>query len=131
MKVLWNAKDGGEESRVWCWGFESKLWGSALLLKFAKGSREAFHTHAFNSKSWLLTGALHEVQIESKGSLLIQEHWPSFRLIRTYKDTFHKVSGWAPSNWAITFRGPWADTWHEFLPALGRYLTLTHGRKEC
>ena len=58
MKILWGDKDGGSESRVWVWGLESKLFGSILLMCFRKGSREAYHTHAFNAISWVLRGWL-------------------------------------------------------------------------
>lgn len=35
---------------------ESKTYGSIVLLNFKEGNREAFHTHAFNSISWVLLG---------------------------------------------------------------------------
>lgn len=130
MRLLWGAKDGGPESLVWCWGIESKLLGSMLLLKFAKGSREAFHTHAFNSLSLVLSGLLMELQIDEGDSPHVPQrcfwHFP-WHLIITRRTTFHKVSGWADSNWALTLRGPWYDTWREHRPEL---VTLTHGRKE-
>lgn len=31
--------------------------------------------------------------------------------------------------WVLTFRGPWVDTWKEYLPKLKEFVTLTHGRK--
>lgn len=132
MKLLWNAKDGGEESRVWCWGVESKRFGSVLLLKFARGSREALHTHAFNSLSWVLRGSLLETHkaLFGDGFGLIEIHHPSFHPVVTRRTTFHMVDGVFPANWVITLRGPWVDEWREFLPKLGRFIRLTHGRKE-
>lgn len=130
MKLLWNAKDGGAESRVWCWGIESKRLGSVLLLKFGQGSREAFHTHAFNSVSWVLSGELKETQMFNGPVYCTMFHAPSWRPVHTYRETNHMVEGYAEANWALTFRGPWVDTWREFLPAAKRWLTLTHGRKE-
>lgn len=129
MKWLWNDKDGGPESLVWGWGFESKRFGSILLLKFGRGSREAFHTHAFNSVSWVLRGRLLEWfrhGIHSCG----RYHEAGIFPVRTYRETFHKVEGMEDATWALTFRGPWVDTWKEHHPLTGRNIRLTHGRKE-
>jgi len=134
--ILWNDKDGGPESRVWCWGLEFKRAFSVLLLKFGEGSREAFHTHAFNSVSLVLRGALHEVQMlpeeERRTGHVTRHvrHKPSLRLVRTYRDTFHMVEGRAPATWVLTLRGPWIDNWREFIPEGARHIRLTHGRKE-
>jgi hypothetical protein len=142
--ILWNDKDGGEQSRVWCWGFEFKRLFSVLLLKFDEGSREAFHTHAFNSVSLVLRGALHEVQMlappaNDDGTTTAHKcvtlmhcipHTPSWRPVFTYRDTFHMVEGRARATWVLTLRGPWADNWREFLPEGARHIRLTHGRRE-
>jgi hypothetical protein len=127
MKILFGAKDGGPESRVWMWGIESKRFGSVLLLKFAAGSREAFHTHAFNAVSWVLRGGLKEYVLPRAH---VVQYTPSLRPIVTRRDRFHMVSGQATATWAITLRGPWVGAWHEFLPRANRFITLTHGRKE-
>jgi hypothetical protein len=135
MKILFGAKDGGPASRVWVWGIESKLFGSVLLLKFARGSREAFHTHAFNAVSWLLSGELHEVVRYGDAPGLNAgfdsvDYRPSLRPIVTKRERFHMVRGMAGASWALTLRGPWVDQWNEFLPRTRRFITLTHGRKE-
>lgn len=128
MKFLFKAKDGGEESKVTgYWLFESKRWGSVALLRFDKGSREAYHTHAFNAVSWVLRGQLREyVRRGVRMDML-----PSFRPIYTPRNRFHKVVGIADTTWALSFRGPWLDKWKEFLPNTGENITLTHGRKQC
>jgi hypothetical protein len=127
LKFLWDSHDGGKESNVKMWGVESKRFGSVLLLCFGKGSREAYHTHAFNSVSWLLTGGLKE-DVLGFGPVVI--HLPSLWSIKTYRATFHKVSGMDDSNWVLTFRGPWAKTWREYRVAVKRFVQLTHSRKE-
>lgn len=119
---LWNKKDGGPESRVKCWGFESKKFFSIMLLRFGEGSREAYHTHAFNSWSWILRGGL----LEDEKHCLLLKHSFSFKPIITKRKTFHKVSGIGKATWLITFRGPWNMRWHE-LNQHGLQ-TLTHGR---
>lgn len=125
MKLLWNDKDGGPESKGWIWGVESKRFGSILFVLFREGTRDAYHTHAFNAVSWLLSGELSEKNIEGE----IRTHKPGLKPIFTGRDTFHKVSGIGPRSLAITFRGPWANKWNEFLPNRG-LITLTHGRQE-
>jgi hypothetical protein len=133
MKFLWGSKDGGPESNVRMWGFEWKQVCSILILNFGKGSREAFHTHAFNSISWVLTGGLLEYLILG-GHIMPpaspKRYPPSLKPAMTTRSTFHKVEGMTDSNWVITFRGPWVDKWREYLPNLGKFRTLTHGRKE-
>jgi hypothetical protein len=39
------------------------------------------------------------------------------------------VEGVGESTWVLSFRGPWANTWREFIPSAQRWLTLTHGRR--
>jgi hypothetical protein len=133
MKILWGDKDGGPESKSWVWGIEIKSMFSILVLKFGRGSREAFHNHAFNAISWLVRGMLVENVLLDFRSRLHEVNFyrPSWLPIITRRTTFHMVSGMADASWAITFRGPWVAKWNEFLPAVKRFITLTHGRREC
>lgn len=124
MKFLRYAKDGGPESTVTGYFLiEIKSLFSIVLLHFGPGSREAFHTHAFDAVSWLLSGGLREQHIEGQRTY----YRPSLRPIFTARETFHKVYSWGDS-WVLSFRGPWAPHWHEYLPSEERYVTLTHGR---
>lgn len=56
------------------------------------------------------------------------DYFPSWRPIFTARECMHKVISEGVT-WAITFRGPWSDTWHEYLPQQNVGLTLTHGRE--
>lgn len=123
MKFLEKGKDGGPESNVTgYWLIEVKWLFSVVLLRFDDGSREAYHDHAFNSVSWLLTGALDEHHKDGR----LQWYLPSWRPIRTPRETFHRVFSHGTS-WVLSFRGPWLSTWHEWFK--GIHTTLTHGRK--
>ena len=125
MKILHIAKDGGKESNVTgYWLIEAKSLFSIVLLRFSKGSREAYHTHAFNAISWVLKGEMHEYLVTNK----VIKMKPSLLPIYTSRDRMHQVLGVADNTWALSFRGPWVDTWKEYLPKLKRYITLTHGR---
>lgn len=118
-------KDGGPESRVWgFWLLRWKTVCTIALLRFEDGSRDAYHSHAFDSVSWLLRGMLVENHIDGA----IQWHRPSLRPIVTTRETFHMVRS-AGTSWVLTFRGPWARTWKEYVPGRGE-IVLTHGRVE-
>ncbi len=135
LKLLWGAKDGGPESRVYVWGLESKRLGSVLLLRFDEGSREMYHTHAFNALSWVLRGHLDEAVLVPRRRGLgrtvdYYAYKASVQPIVTRRERLHKVTGMAPLTWVLSFRGPWVDHWAEGCPVTGEHTTLTHGRKE-
>lgn len=126
MKFCHWAKDGGPESKVWgFWLVEIKSWFSIALLRFDPGSRDAYHSHAFNSVSYVVCGSLVE---EHLNEVDIHIHISGDRIV-TRRETFHKVTSFGTS-WVLTLRGPWAETWQEAVPGV-RTRTLTHGRREC
>jgi hypothetical protein len=129
MKFFAYEKDGGKESRVW--GFflaEIKSLFSVVLLHFKDGSREAYHSHAFNSLSWVLKGKLTEHMYDKR----INVYSPSFKPVVTLRTDLHMVKS-TGDTWVISFRGPWSKTWHEIIPsaegAQDELLTLTNGRR--
>lgn len=123
MKFLETSKDGGSESTVWAhWLIEAKRLFSIVLLRFENGTREAYHSHAFNSISWVLRGKLEERHLDGQ----IQYHYPSWKPVITKRDTFHQVFSYGRT-WVVSFRGPWADSWKEV--EQGEEITLTSGRK--
>lgn len=131
MRLLQLTKDGGRESRVWAYTLiELKSWFSVIVLRFEDGSRDAYHSHAFNAWSWVLKGELNEhVRTEwPENHFFWRRYLPSWRPIFTARETFHQVRSVGRSG-AITFRGPWAPTWRD--QAAGEPVrTLTHGRRE-
>lgn len=133
MKKIYNSKwfprifylkpDGGKDSGVIGYFLiEWKVLFSIGILHFKEGTREAFHNHAFNALTWWLKGRVTEIKIDGKE----KDFSPSFIPKYTSKDNFHKVRAHRNSI-AITFRGPWEDTWKEFKN--NSFITLTHGRK--
>ena len=126
IKILCKDKDGGPDSTVWAyWLIEWKAGFSIALLKFVGESRDCYHSHAFNSCSWVIKGAgLLESILGSKKRNIYTK---SFNPIITYKNTFHRVDS-AGTTWVITFRGPWDKSWEEYIQKLGKY-KLTHGRE--
>jgi hypothetical protein len=125
MKIFSYGKDGGNESTVWgYWLVEIKSLFSVALLCFEDGSREAYHSHAFNCISWVLKGQLNENHLKGGNNI----HKAGMKPVLTYKNTFHKVSS-TGRTWVLTFRGPWNRTWKEYLPKTDEIVTLTNGRK--
>lgn len=130
MKFFHKAKDGGPYSTVTgYWLAEIKSLFSVALLKFEDGSRESYHSHAFNSISWVLSGKLCEEHLGPGSSTVrVDHHTSGLRPVLTRRRTFHRVFSEGTS-WVLTFRGPWVDHWHEFNPAMRLASTLMHGRR--
>ena len=124
MKFLKKTSDGGKDSGVTAYFLvEWKSGFSIALLKFNKGSREAFHSHAFNALTWWLKGEVTEVLYPSMQKL----NWkPSFFPKSTPKNNAHKILA-NQTSWALTLRGPWDKEWYEVKN--NSKITLTHGRE--
>lgn len=125
MKLFSWGTDGGKDSGVTgFWFFEFKWLFSIALLHFSKGTRENYHSHAFNAYSWFLSGKVEEQHL-GKSSMI----WtPSFFPKYTPRSTFHRVNA-LEDTYVLTFRGPWSTTWYEYDPPKEEYIELTHGRK--
>lgn len=131
MKIFHKSKDGGKESNVTgYWLIESKSLFSIVLLRFDKGSREAFHNHAFNAVSWVLSGSLTEFWKVDKKRVIVLGMDPSIVPVYTSRERMHQVHGTADTTWVLSFRGPWSKTWKEYLPKEDKEITLTNGRVE-
>lgn len=124
MGFLKVGKDGGADSTVTgYWLFEFKWLFSIVLLKFEKGTREAFHSHAFNAVTWFLSGRVVEELLDGTRKVWVPSFWPKY----TPRDNFHKVTS-LETTWALSFRGPWSKTWQEYRPKDQEFVTLSSGR---
>lgn len=125
MRLFFKSKDGGQDSTVTgYWLIEWKRFFSIVLLHFEDGSRDAYHSHAFNCISWIYSGALIEFNLNADTNI----YFPRWKPIITKRDTFHKVVS-CGSTWVFSIRGPWAKEWKEYLPDQDKIITLTSGRK--
>lgn len=125
MKILKAMKDGGLLSKVYGYFIlEWKSLCSVVLLKFDNGSREVFHSHAFNCFSWVLKGQLQENHLNGDVSYHRSSLWPFV----TRRSTFHQVYS-KGTTWVLSFRGPWASTWCEYNPKENKHITLSQGRR--
>jgi hypothetical protein len=115
--------DGGKDSGVTGYFLiEWKILFSIGLLKFNRGSREAYHSHAFNALTWWLSGVAGELRYDGGKRQYKRSLIPKF----TPRSNVHKVVA-NTKGWAFTVRGSWSDTWIEVRN--GNKVTLTHGRK--
>lgn len=123
-RLFYTKPDGGTNSGVSAYFLiEWKIGFSVGLLHFNKGTREAYHNHAFNALTWWLSGSVTEHKLEGD----TKDYKPSLFPKYTSRSNFHKVEA-HNSTWALTLRGPWIDYWNEF--KANKLITLTHGRKE-
>lgn len=123
-RFFYTKPDGGLESGVTGYFLvEWKPFFSIGLLHFKKGSREAFHSHAFNAVTFWLKGSVTEVKFPTRDRASFSA---GLKPKYTPRENFHKVIA-HDDTYALTFRGPWLDYWYEFKQ--GNHLILTHGRK--
>lgn len=126
MRLFSWRKDGGPESHVsGLFIIEIKSLFSVVLLRFRDGSRDAYHSHAFDAWSWVLHGRLDEYTLDGGGPCSYRRQAAP---IKTPFWRFHKVVSHG-TTWVLSFRGPWRRTWHEWIPEGDDFLTLTHGRE--
>jgi hypothetical protein len=125
MKLFKKMKDGGPESTVTgYWLIESKKFFSIVLLKFEGKSREAYHNHAFNARSWVLPFGMGLMECLPSGEAKFLK--PD-SYVYTPRERMHKVDS-NGTNWILSFRGPWSKTWNEVVD--NQVITLTSGRKK-
>ena len=123
IKLFHKSYDGGKDSGVTgYWLIEWKGGFSICLLKFSKGSREAYHSHAFNAYTWWLKGEVEEQFVDCSDHIIWK---PSLKPKYTPKGNFHKIIG-IKDSWAFCIRGKWDNTWEE--QKNGETYKLTHGR---
>jgi len=123
-RLFYKKFDGGKESGVTGYFLiEWKKVFSIGVLHFKKGSRENYHSHAFNAITWWLKGKVTEDTYKNGE----KDFTPSLKPKITKRTKVHKVIA-HEDTWALTFRGPWHDTWFEVNPN-GDTIVLTHGRE--
>jgi hypothetical protein len=116
--------DGGQNSGVTgFWVIEWKPVFSLVFLKFNKGTREAYHNHAFSAITFWLWGEAIEHHLDGT----IKKWYPSFLPKYTPKDCFHKIEA-VKDTYAFSIRGPWDKTWQEYRDN-NLMVTLTNGRE--
>lgn len=128
MRLFQKTKDGGRESTVDAYFLcEFKGLFSIALLKFNKGSRNNYHSHAFHAFTWFLKGDMEEHRILD-GEVVKRKYKRGFLPKLTKRDNLHKVIA-NKTSWCFTIRGKWQKEWKEVNLQTGELITLTNGRK--
>lgn len=123
-RLFYKKFDGGVSSGVTGYFLiEWKILFSIGILHFKKGSRENYHSHAFNAITWFVKGRVTEEKYQGRIRNYAASLLPKF----TPRSNVHRVVSHLDT-WALTLRGPWSDTWYEVTP-YGDVVTLTHGRQ--
>lgn len=129
MKFLTKAKDGGSNSPVDAYFlFEIKGLMSIALLKFNKGERENYHTHAFDALTWFLWGDLVEERVNYLDKSVTKTSYKRSILPKfTRKDNLHRVVS-NKTSWCFTVRGKWDNMWTEYNNANDETHLISCGR---
>lgn len=118
-------KDGGKKSNVdGYFLIELKSLFSIALLKFNKGAREEFHSHAFGALTWFVSGDIKEEDVNGTEYKYKRSLMPKI----TKKNKVHRVIA-NKDSWCITLRGKWVESWFEVTSDKKKKITFTHGRK--
>lgn len=124
MRFFTKGPDGGATSGVTgYWLIEWKRGFSVVLLRFGEGTREAYHSHAFHAVTLWLRGSVTEHIPGPTCNKCTPYKAGQWKL--TKRSTMHKVNSHGVS-WALSFRGPWTNTWQENRG--GEIVTLSPGR---
>ncbi len=127
MKFMDRGSDGGKKSGVTgFWIIEIKWLFSIVLLRFNTGTRENYHSHAFNALTiWLKGNVVEDVWGSSWWD---GKHWPAAgRFKWTPRTSIHRVRAIVPT-YCLSFRGPWKKSWFEINPVTNERITMTSGR---
>src|SRR5271156_4188694 len=121
MRFFEKVKDGGPDSLVTAYVLvEIKSLFSIMVLRFG-GTREAYHSHAFNALTLWLKGRVYEFTPFMPRSDR-QRPWYAGQWKYTPRGLMHKIRP-IGSAWALTIRGPWENTWQEYLPESDEIIT--------
>lgn len=124
MRLFEKVKDGGSNSPVDAYFIiECKWLFSIAFLKFNKGGRESYHTHAFNAITWFISGDLTEYDVDGSVYKYKRNLIPKI----TLKNKNHRVYAKTDS-WCLTIRGAWDSTWTEYVSKTNMSTRFTHGR---
>ena len=124
MKFLQWGTDGGKESGVrGFWICEIKSLFSIVILFFNKGTRENYHSHAFNAYTFFISGKVEEQLLNGNVNIWKPSLYPKY----TSRSIFHRVKA-LENTCAICFRGPWQKYWYEYSPKNKEYFLLTNNR---
>ena len=108
--------------------FEHKRIGGIWIYNWKTIKQNRFHTHAFNSTAFLLSGSYTEEVIkDGKIEKRVVDQWMKPRKLPM--DYCHRILKAEPNTWTIVFFGKWKDSWWEHFQDTGVWVKYGWGRK--
>lgn len=108
--------------------FEHKKIGGIWLYNWKTIDQNRFHTHAFSSVAFTLSGKYVE-EIIVDGKITKREVRKLFRPRRLPKNYCHRILEADPNTWTIVFFSSWSDFWWEYFQDTKTWVKYTWGRK--
>lgn len=108
--------------------FESKYIGGIWLYNWKTIKQNRFHTHAFNSIAFLLSGKYTEEVIEN-GQIKFKVVHQQFKARFLPKNYCHRILKADPNTWTIVFFGRWIPYWWEYFEDTKTWVKYGWGRK--
>jgi hypothetical protein len=108
--------------------FESKHLGGIWVYHWKTVLQNRFHTHAFSSYAFLLSGEYEEEVIEDgKIKNKVVNQWMKPRYLP--KNYCHRILKAKPNTWTIVFFGKWINYWWEYFDDTKTWVKYGWGRK--
>lgn len=108
--------------------FESKYLGGIWIYNWKTIEQNRFHTHAFSSYAFLLSGSYtEEVIVNGKKEIKVVNQWMKPRYLPT--NYCHRILSAKPKTWTIVFFGKWVPHWLEYFPDTKTWVKYGWGRK--
>ena len=106
----------------------NKNLGGVWIYHWKTIEQNRFHTHAFNSTAFLLSGSYTEEVIE-KGEIKkrVVNQWMKPRKLPM--DYCHRILKAEPNTWTIVFFGKWKEYWLEYFADTNTWVKFGWGRK--
>ncbi len=108
--------------------FENKNFGGIWIYNWKTILQNRFHTHAFSSYAFLLSGSYTEEVIEN-GEIKIKVVNQLFKPRYLPKNYCHRILKAEPKTWTIVFFGKWIPYWWEYFNDTKTWIKYTWGRK--
>jgi len=129
--IIWEKKEValGEGSVFQRIVFENKHLFSIIFYRWFTIDQIRFHTHAFASFAFLLSGWYWEKVLFNNiemTNFVNQPLWPRF-LPRNY---CHAIENAKPGTLTLVITGPWQKNWYEYFPDTKKWVKYEWGRKK-
>lgn len=108
--------------------FESKYFGGVWLYNWKTIAQNRFHTHAFNSVAFLLSGRYTEEVIED-GKVVFKVVDQQFKPRFLPKNYCHRILKADSNTWTVVFFGKWIPYWWEYFSDTKTWVKYSWGRK--